>query len=109
MSVAISWANKMQLAKCDIMVSFPISSQISLVYEISLLSQAVLKHVVSKDFFFKKFVQLRDPAKNEEISGIVPYQNFPCHVTFKKKISTCGLQVGHMWVTSRLFCESVSQ
>ena len=26
MSVAISWANKMQLAKCDIMVGFPISS-----------------------------------------------------------------------------------
>ena len=25
MSVAISWANKMQLAKCDIMVGFPIS------------------------------------------------------------------------------------
>ena len=30
MSVAISWANKMQLAKCDIMVSFPISSHIFL-------------------------------------------------------------------------------
>ena len=28
MSVAVSWANKMQLAKCDIMVSFPISSHI---------------------------------------------------------------------------------
>ena len=28
MSVAISWANKMQLAKCDIMVGFPISSHI---------------------------------------------------------------------------------
>ena len=28
MSVAISWANKMQLAKCDIMVDFPISSHI---------------------------------------------------------------------------------
>ena len=26
MSVAISWANKMQLAKCDIMIGFPISS-----------------------------------------------------------------------------------
>ena len=26
MSVAISWADKMQLAKCDIMVGFPISS-----------------------------------------------------------------------------------
>ena len=28
MSVAISWANKMQLAKCDIMISFPISGHI---------------------------------------------------------------------------------
>ena len=28
MSVAISWDNKMQLAKCDIMVGFPISSHI---------------------------------------------------------------------------------
>ena len=28
MSVAISWANKIQLAKCDIMVGFPISSHI---------------------------------------------------------------------------------
>ena len=28
MTVAISWANKMQLAKCDIMVGFPISSHI---------------------------------------------------------------------------------
>ena len=26
MSVAIRWANKMQWAKCDIMVGFPISS-----------------------------------------------------------------------------------
>ena len=30
MSVAISWANKTQLAKCDIMVGFPISSHILL-------------------------------------------------------------------------------
>ena len=28
MSVAISWDNKMQLAECDIMVGFPISSHI---------------------------------------------------------------------------------
>ena len=39
-------------------------------------------------------------------------KNFLRHVTlatFKKKISTCGSQVGHMWVISRLFCGSVSQ
>ena len=29
MSVAISWAKKVQLAKCDIMVGFPKSSHIS--------------------------------------------------------------------------------
>ena len=32
-----------------------------------------------------------------------------CYITFKKKTSTCGLQVGHMWVTSGLFCGSVDQ
>ena len=47
-------------------------------YETSLLSQAVLKHVVSKDFIFKRPVLY--PAKNEEIYGIVPYQNISCHV-----------------------------
>ena len=39
-------------------------------------------------------------------------KKFSCHVTlatFKKETSTCGSQVGHMWVTSRLFCGSVSQ
>ena len=38
MSVAISWANKMQLAKCDIMVGFPISSHIYLLLVISKFS-----------------------------------------------------------------------
>ena len=40
-------------------------------YETSLFSQAVLKHVVSKDFIFKKSVQgmVLYPAKNEEIYG----------------------------------------
>ena len=32
MSVAISWGNKVQLAKCDIMVSFPKSGHILLLY-----------------------------------------------------------------------------
>ena len=45
---------------------------------------------------------------------IVPYQKF-FHVmlailaTFKKKTSTYGSQVGHMWVTSGLLCGSVGQ
>ena len=37
MSVAISWANKMQLAKCDIMVGFLISSHILLPSQQTLL------------------------------------------------------------------------
>ena len=51
------------------------------------------------------------PAKNEEIYGIVPYQKIfmSCYITFKKKTSTCGSQVGYMWVTSGLFCGSVGQ
>ena len=32
-----------------------------------------------------------------------------CYITFKMKTSTCGSQVDHMWVTSGLFCGSVSQ
>ena len=38
MSVAISWANKMQLAKCDIMVGFPISSHIFIMLRARLLA-----------------------------------------------------------------------
>ena len=47
-------------------------------------------------------------AKNEVINGIVPYQKFfMSYVTLhlKRKLQ----QVGHMWVTSRLFCGSVGQ
>ena len=72
-----------------------------------------LKHVVSEDFIFKESLQgpVLYPAKNEEIYGIVPYQQFfmPCYITFKKKTSKCGSQVGHMWVTSGLLCGSVGQ
>ena len=49
------------------------------------------------------------PAKNEEIYGIVPYQNFSCHVTLatlKKNFNmwvTSGSYVGHirivLWVS----------
>ena len=31
------------------------------------------------------------------------------YITFKRKTSTCESQVGHMWVTSGLFCGSVGQ
>ena len=44
-------------------------------------------------------------------SMVIPYQKLfmSCYITFKKKTSICGSQVGHMWVTSRLFCCSVGQ
>ena len=42
MSVAISWDNKMQLAKCDIMVGFPISSHI---YIYAILKYQQVLHV----------------------------------------------------------------
>ena len=45
MSVAISWGNKMQLAKCDIMVGFPISSHI---LSHSLIVQSPTDQVSSK-------------------------------------------------------------
>ena len=69
--------------------------------ETSLLSQAVLKHVVSKDFTFKKSVQGTGsvctlPRMKKSMIGIVPYQKLfmSCYITFKKKTSTCGSQVG---------------
>ena len=76
--------------------------------ETSLLSQAVLKHVVSKDFILCKGPVLY-PAKNEEIYGIniAPYQNFfmSCYLTFKNfnMWVTSGSYVGHirivLWVS----------
>ena len=44
--------------------------------------------------------------------AMIIVKNFSClvtYITFKKKASTCGSQVGHMWVTSGLFCGSVGQ
>ena len=50
MSVAISWDNKMQLAKCDIMVGFPISSHIySLVNGLFKISTESLKLVLDAE------------------------------------------------------------
>ena len=78
--------------------------------ETSLLSQAVLKHVVSKDFnssLCKGLVLYS--AKNEEMYGIVPYQKIfrSCYITFKKENFnmwvTSGSYVGHirivLWVS----------
>ena len=64
------------------------------------LAQAVLKHVVVKDFIFKKSVQGTGsslyPAKNEEIYGIVPYQKFfmSCYISY-----TFNKENFNMWVT----------
>ena len=81
--------------------------------ETSLLSQAFLKHVSGVQRFHLQEVYAREqpvlyPAKNEEIYGIVPYQKISCHVTLllKRKPSARGSQVGHIWVTSRLFSGS---
>ena len=79
-------------------------------YETSLLSQAVLKHVVSNDFIFKKSVQgsnrlctLPRMKKSRALFCI----NFSCHVTLllKRKLQhvvTSGSYVGHirivLWV-----------
>ena len=77
------------------------------------LSQAVLKYVVSKDFFFKKSVQ-KDQfcilPRMKKSMALFHIKKFSCHVTlatFKMKTSTCGSQVGHIWVTSGLFCGSL--
>ena len=48
-------------------------------------------------------------AENEEICGIVPYQKFSCYVTLATFAKMCGSQMGHMWITSGLFCRSVGQ
>ena len=68
------------------------------------LSQIGLKHVVSKDFVFKKSActGILYPTKNKEIYGIVPYQKFfmSCCISYFKKALTCGSRLGHVWVTS---------
>ena len=70
--------------------------------------QAILKHVVSRDFIPKSLCM--DPilysAKYKEIYGTVSYQIFPCHF-----ILLFNQLVGHewvviMWVTSELLCGS---
>ena len=49
MSVAISWANKMQLAKCDIMVGFPISShKLASILQQFILHKILYAHYLSK-------------------------------------------------------------
>ena len=53
------------------------------------------------------------PAKNKEIYGIVPYQNFSCHVTLlsKENFNMCVTSGSciYMWVISGLFCGSVGK
>ena len=45
MSMAISWAKKVQLAKCDISVGFPKSSHIYSTYVCALLKQSVILRI----------------------------------------------------------------
>ena len=69
--------------------------------ETSLISEAVLKLAMSKDFIFQKSMQgtgsvSYQKQRNLYIYGIVSYQNFSCHVTLllKGKLQ----HVGHKWV-----------
>ena len=81
------------------------------------LSQAVLKHVVSKDFIFKnsEAVQGTGSVSSQEWRNLWHWSiskifHVMLHwLLLKKKISICGSQVGHMWVTSGLLCGSVGQ
>ena len=70
-------------------------------------------HVVSKDFIFKKSTQGAGSACCQEWRNLwhctISKIFMSCYITFKKKTSTYGSQVGHMWVTSGLFCGSVGQ
>ena len=78
--------------------------------ETSLLSQAFIKHVVSKDFIFVQgtgCVSCQEWRNLWHCSDISKKIRSYC-ITFKKKTSTCESQVGHMWVTSGLFCGSWS-
>ena len=68
--------------------------------EISLLPQAVLKQVVSRDFILKNILCMRlvlYPAKNKEIYA---YLVFPCHFTslLKGKLQHMGHEWGHIWI-----------
>ena len=47
MSVAISWASKMQLAKCDIVVGFPISSHIYVCVYLAILIATVVPIIMT--------------------------------------------------------------
>ena len=82
--------------------------------ETNLLSPAaaVLKHVVSKDFIFKKSVQGAGSVSCQECRNLWHYFISKIfHVRlhyFFKKTSTCA-HGSHKWVTSRLFCGLVGQ
>ena len=62
------------------------------------LSQALLKHVVSKDFIFKMSMQ-GILARMKRSMALFHIKKFARHVVlciFKKKPSTCRSQVGHI-------------
>ena len=71
MSVTISWANKMQLAKCDIMVSFCKSSHI-------LLSMIVLNNVRHDQGFQKLLSVLCNFAREDFAQRLCQSYNIIC-------------------------------
>ena len=78
----------------------------------SLLSQAVLKHVAGVQRFHFQEVCAWDqlcilPRMKKSMALFhITIFHVIC-INFKKKTSTCGSQVGHMWVTSGLLYGSV--
>ena len=69
--------------------------------------QAVLKHVVSKDLIFKKSVQGTSFVTCQESRNLCHCSMSKiCHVTLATFLKRKFQHVGHMWITSGLFCWS---
>ena len=74
-------------------------------------------YVVFKDFFFMKSMQGTMqfyilPRMKKSILFHITEKKFVSRyytLLLKRKNFMCGSQVGHIWVTSRLFCGSVGQ
>ena len=71
--------------------------------------------VMSKDFIFKKSMQGSNQfcilPRMKKSMVLFHIKKSSRHVTLllKRKLPTCGSQVGCIWITSGLFCGSVSQ
>ena len=69
-------------------------------WETSLLSQAVLRHVVSKDFISRSLCKGPVPRMKKSIA-LFHIKNFSCHVTLLLNFNmwiTSRSYVGHIWI-----------